>query len=198
MRWLIYVPMVHTMVDMGSEAETLRREYVRRYGEEGWIRSRLAIEGIWEGIGKQILSLKLNSRRVRIYQDGLPVSGRELQILAEVAARGSRNYQIVQELVQRGATLEGTEDPALLVEEYRYIKAITTAKDRAERKRAQEEYAREGRRLLRERDAFISRRIDETLKDGEVGILFLGSLHRVDQHLPADIQVEYLAPPSPL
>lgn len=198
MRRLIYVPIVHSMVDMGSEAETLRREYIKRCGEEGWIRSRQAIEQIWEGIRERLLSPNIDYRQVRIYQDGLPVSGRELQIMAEVAAQGSRNYQIVQELVRRGATLEGTEDPALLLEEYRYIKAITAAKGRAERKRLQEEYAREGRRLLGERDAFISRRIDETLKDGEVGILFLGILHRVDQHLPADIQVEYLAPPSPL
>lgn len=198
MRRLIYVPIVHTMVDMGSEAESLRGEYIKRYGEEGWVRSRRAIEGIWDEIRKRILSLKLRYRRVRIYQDGLPVCGRELEIMAEVAAQGSRNYQIVQELVRRGATLEGTEDPALLLEEYRCIKAITTAKDSEERKRLQEEYAREGVRLLRERDAFISRRIDETLKDGEVGILFLGSLHRVDEYLPADFHMEYLTERLPI
>ncbi|MEK7220546.1 MAG: hypothetical protein AAB253_05060, partial [candidate division NC10 bacterium] len=47
-------------------------------------------------------------------------------------------------------------------------------------------------RLLRQRDEFIGRRIDETLKEGEVGILFIGLMHRVDRFLAPDIEVQYL------
>jgi hypothetical protein len=57
---------------------------------------------------------------------------------------------------------------------------------------AREEYARESERILRQRDEFIARRVDESLKEGEVGILFIGLMHRVDRFLPADIEVQYL------
>lgn len=192
MRRLIYVPIVHTMADMGSEAEALKEEYIKRYGTEGWARSRQAIDAIWKGIKERLLSLNLDYHRVRIYQDGLPVSGKELEIAKEVAAKGSKNYALVVELVDRGATLEGTESPNLLIEEYHAIKRITQAKDEAGRKAAEEQYAQESARILRERDVFIARRIDETLKEGEVGLLFIGILHLVDQLLPKDIEVNYL------
>ena len=196
MRTLIYVPIVHTMADMGSEAEALMQEAIKRYGRRRWRRSRQAIDAIWEGIKERLLSLNLDYPRVRIYQDGLSVSGRELEIAKEVAGKGSKNYALVVELVERGATLEGTESPDLLLEEYQAIKRITQAKDEAERKAAEAQYAQESARILRERDAFIARRIDETLQEGEVGLLFIGILHRVDQLLPKDIEVNYLLPLS--
>lgn len=192
MRRLIYIPIVHTMADMGSEAEALREEYIKRYGEAGWARSRQVIEEIWGGIRGRLLSMPLDYRKLRIYQDGLPVCGREVEIAREVARKGSKNYALVLELVERGATLEGTEDPALLVEEYHYITGLAQAKSQAEREAAEARYTKESARILKERDRFISRRIDETLKEGETGILFLGMLHRVDQLLPKDIQVSYL------
>ncbi len=192
MRRLIYVPIVHTMADMGSEAEALREEYIKRYGEARWSRSRQVIEEVWDGIRGRLLSMPLDYRKLRIYQDGLPVCGREVEIAREVARRGSKNYALVLELVERGATLEGTEDPALLVEEYHYITSLAQAKSQAEREAAEARYTKESARILKERDRFISRRIDETLKEGETGVLFLGMLHQVDQLLPKDIQVSYL------
>ncbi|MBI3780399.1 MAG: hypothetical protein HY278_04985 [candidate division NC10 bacterium] len=95
MRRLIYVPIVHTIVDMGSTAEALRQESIRRFGAERWARSRRVIDEVWEGIRAKLLGLNLPWERVRIYQDGLPVSGRELEIARDVAAQGSKNYQIV-------------------------------------------------------------------------------------------------------
>lgn len=192
MRRLIYVPIVHTMANMGSEAEALEEEYIKRYGAEGWARSRRIIEEVWEGIRGRLLSLSLDYHRVRIYQDGLPVSGKELEIAREVARKGSKNYEIILWLIEQGATLEGTESPILLLEEYHAIKRITQAEDEAERKAAEEKYAQESARILKERNQFIARRIDETLKDGEVGLLFIGILHQVDHLLPKDIEVTYL------
>lgn len=192
MKRLIYVPIVHTMADMGSEAEALKEEYIKRYGEAGWSRSRQVIEEVWDGIRARLFDMNLDYQKLRIYQDGLPVCGREVEIAREVAGKGSQNYALVLELVERGATLEGTENPALLVEEYHYITSLPQAKSRAEREAAEARYARESARILNERDRFISRRIDETLKEGETGILFLGMLHQVDKLLPKDIQVNYL------
>jgi len=192
MRRLIYIPIVHTMADMGSEAEALKEGYIQRYGEARWSRSRQVIEEIWDGIRARLFDMNLDYQKLRIYQDGLPVCGREVEIAREVAGKGSQNYALVLELVERGATLEGTEDPALLVEEYHSITSLARAKGQAEREAAEAQYAQESARILNERDRFISRRIDETLKEGETGVLFLGMLHQVDKLLPKDIQVNYL------
>ena len=205
MRKLIYVPIVHTTADMGSQAEALEREHVRRHGRGEWARTRRLIDEVWEGLRTRLLALALDYRGVRIYQDGLPVCGRELDIVREVAQAGSRNYALILELLDRGAMLEGTESPDLLREEYERIQSAIP-KESVPRGRmqtgesasaglpdqAREESARESERILRQRDEFIGRRIDETLKEGEVGILFIGLMHRVDRFLPRDVEVQYL------
>ena len=197
-RRLVYVPIVHTMVDMGSQAQTLKEESIRRLGAEQWEKSRRVIEEIWKGIREKLLTLQLSWERVRIYQDGLPLSGKELEIAQEVAAQGSNNYQIVMELVRRGARLMGTESPELLTREYTHIKRVAEARTDAEREEARRRYAAESAELLKKRDAFIARRIAETLEEGEVGLLFLGMMHEVDRLLPEEIQVEFLFDRLPL
>ncbi len=214
MRRLIYVPIVHTAADMGSQAGALEREHVRRHGRGGWIRTRRLVGEVWEGLRTCLLALDLDYRRVRIYQDGLPVCGRELDIVREVAQGGSRNYALILELLDRGAVVEGTESPGLLREEYERIRSampngpvrrppsaslgsgggpIPTGKSGAQAEsQAREDDARESERILRQRDEFIGRRIDESLKEGEVGILFIGLMHRVDRYLPPDVEVQYL------
>jgi hypothetical protein len=197
-RLIYYVPIIHTMVDMGSKAEALKQEYIRRFGVERWEQSRRIIEDVWEGIRSKLLTLTFPWERVRIYQDGLPVSGKELEIAREVAAQGSKNYQLVMELVGRGARLMGTESPELLIREYTHIKRITEAQTEAEREEAKRSYEVESAEILKERDAFITRQITETLEEGEVGLLFLGVMHEVDRLLPEGIQVKFLIDWLPL
>ena len=190
MRRLIYVPIVHTAADMGSQAEALEREHVRRHGRGEWARTRRLIDEVWEGLRTRLLALDLDYRRVRIYQDGLPVCGRELDIVREVAQGGSRNYALILELLDRGAVVEGTESPDLLRQEYEGIRSAL-AKESAPT-RIGVPGASESKRMLRQRDEFIARRIDESLKEGEVGILFIGLMHRVDRFLSRDVEVQYL------
>lgn len=190
MRKLIYVPIVHTTADMGSQAEALEREHVQRHGRGEWARTRRLIDEVWDGLRTGLLVLDLDYRTVRIYQDGLPVCGRELDIVREVAQGGSRNYALILELLERGAVVEGTESPDLLRQEYEGIRSAL-AKESAPT-RTGVPGASESERLLRERDEFIGRRIDESLKEGEVGILFIGLMHHVDLFLPPDVEVQYL------
>jgi hypothetical protein len=49
---------------------------------------------------------------------------------------------------------------------------------------------------LSKRDAYIGRRIDESLRPGRTGILFLGMMHNLEPFLPADIVVTRLVPPG--
>jgi signal transduction histidine kinase len=61
---------------------------------------------------------------VRLYQDGLPVCGREEEIVRDLAGSGSQNHQILLELIARGARLTGSESPSLLLEEYELARQL--------------------------------------------------------------------------
>lgn len=192
MRRLIYVPIVHTQADMGSLAPSLRREYETRYGHQKFQEHAKAIEGMWEGIRAKLANLHLDYAHVRVYQDGLPVCGKERQIVQEVAAAGSLNHRLLLDLIKQGARLEGTEDQHLLLKEYQNLKRVMEIKDEASRAEAVKRYAAQGKQLLKSRDRCIARRIDETLRPGETGLLFIGITHEVDRALPRDIKVSYL------
>jgi len=192
MRKLIYVPIVHTEADLGSMAEFFEKEYKKRYSQKKWQAHTRAIDDMWQGIREKIVRLNLDWQKVRIYQDGLPVCGRELEIVTDLAKSGSINHKIVLDLVRLGAQPEGTEDSKLLIQEYDILKKVAHAKSERQRKSLINEYNRASSTLLLKRDRFIANRIDQTLDKRETGILFIGIMHAVDKCMPADIEVKYL------
>jgi len=185
LRRLIYIPVIHTELEMGSVASQLREEYILKFGKEKWEEHLKLVNEIWQWIKDKIEGLKLTYEKVRIYQDGLPLCGKELDIVQKLAERGSINYKIILELINEGAKLEGTESKELLLEEYNYIKNITATS-------VKKEYKEESKQLLIRRDRYIADRINETLKEDETGILLIGSKHKVDKYLPKDIKIGYL------
>jgi hypothetical protein len=193
MRKLIIIRIVHTPFDMGSAKDGLEREGIARIGKQRWEENLRRIEHFWSEVDKEVESLATEPEKLRIYQDGLPCAG-ELgeRIVRETAAKGSRNYQIIQRLMDRGARIEATESPELLKQEYGYIRALLEAKTEEEKKLAETRYGQVKDRLLEERDVFIARSIDSTLKDGETGILFIGASHNVLPKISKDIDVKLL------
>jgi hypothetical protein len=189
MRRLKYVPIIHTGTDMGSMYGTLKTEYIKRYGEKKWEEHNHIIDDFWNGIRKKVLELNLEYPRTRLYQDGLPVCGKEMDIVQELVRMGSRNHQILMELIRLGAKLEGTEDPKLLLEEYAFLKEASNDPDNQKSKKKHQRLAQN---ILEKRDSYIAERIDGTLKEGETGLLFIGITHRVNEKLPKDIGIEYV------
>jgi hypothetical protein len=191
-RALIYVPIVHSEVDLGSLAADLKRRFAEAFGTAEWARRHTSIEAMWDGLRSKLFALPLAWERTRLYQDGLPVCGREQEIVQELAAKGGRNHQLLVELMERGAILMGTEDPELMVAEYRRIPKLLQAAQGHAPDAVVETLRQEGEAILRGRDSFIAQRIDTTLKEGETGILFLGLLHRVDELLEGKFEVRHL------
>jgi hypothetical protein len=191
-RALIYVPIVHSEVDLGTMAGEVRRRFQEAFGPEQWARRLASIEAMWDGLGAKLCALPITWPCTRLYQDGLPVCGQEHEIVRDLAAMSSRNHGLLLELIDRGATLMGTESPELLVKEYRRIQRLVQASQERPPDAGGEELKREGEALLRERDAFIAGRIDSTLQEGETGILFLGLLHRVDELLDGKFEVRHM------
>jgi hypothetical protein len=192
MRELIYVPVIHSEADMGSLAGPHKKEFTDQLGVCVWNEHIQAVDEMWEGISKRLGKLDVEHANLRIYQDGLPLCGRELDIVRDVAAQGSQNHRLVLSLVQRGAFLEGTEDVQLLLEEYHVIQAITREHEPGEKHRKAKSLGNKRKLLLRRRDHFIAQRIVKTLQEGETGILFAGMAHQVDKYLPKDIHISYL------
>ena len=165
---------------MGSAAQAYQAAFVARYGEKKLAERAEEFDAIWRAIGVAIRSLRLDLRRVNLYQDSLPVCGHERELVRDMARQGSRNHQLLEALANSGATLVGTESAALLLDEYRLVQSS-------------EHTDAQAAALLDARDHFIAGRIDETLGAGMTGILFIGALHHVAKYIPKRIAVEYLA-----
>lgn len=190
MRRLFVIRIVHTSADMGSMSEGLIKEGIAKLGREKWLENQKKIESFWNEVEKEIESLNLDYSRTRIYQDGLPCGGElGLRIVRETADKGSRNYQIVRNLIEKGATIEATESPELLRKEYEHIRAIVNATSGKEKAEAERRYEQIKDDLMRERDEYIANAIDITLKDSETGVLFIGAAHNVVLKLPKDIEI---------
>lgn len=203
MRRLIYVPIIHTEADMGTMSKSLKREYIKSFGADKWEQHVRIVNGLWRGIETKLSRLKLQYELVKIYQDGLPNCGKELEIVTTLAKKGSKNHQLILKLANKGARLVGTEDPVLLLEEYKYIhKSLQMGETPASGGLSQQYDTKVAFQavdtFLERRDEYISRRIDQTLENGETGILFLGMMHRVDEKLPPDIKTAFLIHHLPL
>ena len=184
MRKLILIPIIHTSVDLGSLSESVKAHYLKRFGPSVWNQREEIVTKLWNDIQEKINVLDIDYKKVRIYQDGLPECGFEQEIVGELAKAGSSNHQLILSLIDKGATLMGTEDPQLLIQEYQLQQQ---SKDTLH---SHQEKTEEAARLLEARDRFIVKRIDETLQAGETGLLFLGASHRLDTLNSTDIRVE--------
>lgn len=191
MRELIIIPVIHDEAEMGSLSGPLKREFIRKVGLAAWERQLNFLEELWGAVRERLSIKKLDYSKVKLYQDGLPVCGREAEIVREVAGQGSTNHQLLSELMQKGATLMGTEDPALLLEEYRRLQE--SMKSTLDKERPLTTNGSHSQDLLRRRDTYIAGRIDETLKKGETAILFIGVTHKVEDYLPRDLMPTYLS-----
>jgi hypothetical protein len=187
MRILIYVPVIHTSADLGSLAEEVNKKGIDDLGEVIWKKHRNNIDGFWAAISNYFDSVDVSG--MKIYQDGLMAEGEIGQKIVEAGIKsGSKNYEIVLRLIKRGAILVRTEDFSLVKEERELLIAITQAKSILRKICAFLKYKLVKNRLLNKRDRFIAKRINETLNQGEKGIIFIGAYHNIKKMLPRDIQ----------
>jgi hypothetical protein len=188
MRTLIYVPVIHTSADLGSIAQDVTKRGIRHLGEEIWTKHKKTVEGFWDAISRYFDSVDVKG--IKIYQDGLVADGEVGQkIVAETSKAGSKNYQLVSRLLERGALLVKTEDFKFVKEEYERLLAITQAESVIRKIMAFLRYKLAKGSLLNRRDTFIAKRIDETLNPGEKGIIFIGASHKVKEKLPESIKI---------
>ena len=173
---------------MGSLASALEAGATAGLGQELWQKHKEIVSDFWDSVAQFFDSLDVNG--FRVYQDGLVANGPDgLRIVREGISQESKNYEIVGKLLERGAALVRTEDLALVKQEHTYIARIARSKSLKEKEAAALRYKLVQSKLLKQRDDFIAQRIEETLSEGETGILFIGAYHDILSRLPDDIQV---------
>ena len=97
----------------------------------------------------------------------------------------------VRTLCRSGATMEATEDRALLEESTDWQRCLTMGLMSEKVLKLASDGYQESTKLRYEH---IANRIDTTLGENEVGALFIGQDQRVQ--FPVDVQVFYVSPPS--
>lgn len=179
MRALILLPIIHSPADLGSlngVAESSRNEaQTRQYMD--------AVEHFWTVVNGVIEGMSLNYPQLKVYQDSLPVCNLVDSIVADVAASGSKNYALLKTLQDKGATLMGTESPDLLRQEKDLMTDVLQSTVHSK------ESAGKAQDLLLQRDSFMGQRINESLADEEMGLIFVGLMHHIEPYLAADIVV---------
>jgi hypothetical protein len=188
MKTLIYVPIIHTSADLGSLAKDVNKRGIADFGEEFWTRYREIVDSFWEAVSHYFDSIDVSG--MKIYQDGMIAGGEVAQnIVDAVVKSGSKNFEIISKLIQRGAVLVKTEDLDLIKEERDRIVAILQAKSITRKLISFLRYKLVKKRLLNKRDKFIAKRIDETLNDNEKGLIFIGAFHNVKKRLRENFQI---------
>ena len=109
------------------------------------------MDKFWEAVAAYIHSF--DPHQLRVYQDGMVADGEiGRRIVKEAVVRGSKNYRLVQELLERAAELRKTEDPILLLQEHENLLRQMGQEPAAEVEGDTEQYRLQGDRLMEERD----------------------------------------------
>lgn len=188
MKKLLYVPIIHMEADLGRVAAIIDKRSSQMCGRERWDKHKETVSGFWDSIANYFDRLSVSN--LKIYQDGLMIDGAlGKKIIEEGSRKGSKNHEIVLKLMEKGAEIRKTEDLSLLKEEYNSIIKLSQTKSPIEKMLVYIGYKLRKNPLMEKRDKFIAERINETLKDEEVGALFIGVYHNVFPRISRDIIV---------
>jgi len=148
------------------------------------------LDKYWRQVEDQLNDLELKLGQVnKIFHELIPGSGEEgLKALKDL---NERSCQLAERRIEKGSRLEAMEDAELLTEfmDWNRCLAIGLQSQKVLAK-VYEAYIEAGKK----RNEFISKHIDETLKENETGLLFMKEGHQVQ--FPSGIEVFYIAPPA--
>jgi hypothetical protein len=188
MRKLLYVPIIHSSADLGSMAAQADKKGIAICGKEKWEAHKQTIAEFWDALFDFFKGL--DPKGYKVYQDALVAEGElGMKIVEDGLNRGSKNYEIIKGLIDKGAVLVKTEDVETVKKEYAAIKALAQAHSFWARVKAYLKHILSKDRILRKRDAYIAAVIRRTLLAGETGILFIGAHHNIMDKLSPDIKV---------
>jgi len=170
-RKLFFVPMVYGGEDLPEDY----REKLDRY---------------WEQAEKQVFELATKLGEVnRIYHELVASTGEDGVKAVEVLSR--KSVKLVRDCIEKKAQLEAVEDNDVLTEFTDWSRCLIIGLQNPKVvSKVYDAYLETGKK----RTEHIAKKIDETLKENETGLLLMRENHQVQ--FPEDIQVFYIAPPA--
>jgi len=146
-------------------------------------------ERYWDEVREQIEKLEEKLGKVsRTYHETIFIGGKEgMKILEKL---NPKSYEITKSKSEGGKCLQATENSDLAQESTDWERCLMVAFSEKVRGKVSEFYLESSRK----RYEHIARTIDETLKEGEIGVLFIREGHRVQ--FPSDLEIFNIYPPA--
>jgi len=144
----------------------------------------------WNQVEDQMSGLELKLGKVdKIYHELVSVGGEDgVELIKDL---NDRSCQIVENRLSKGTQLEATEEAGLLTEFMDWSRCLVIGlQNHSVFTRVYAYYTEASTK----RNEHIARQIDETLKEDEVGILFMRESHQIQ--FASDIKVFYIIPPA--
>jgi len=144
----------------------------------------------WDEVEAQVANLESKLGSVsKVYHELVPVGGEEGgKVIEEL---NSASYQIVGARLDKGAEIQPIEDIELLMEFMDWSRCLAVGlQNQKVLVKVYESYLE----VRSRRNEDMAKKIDETLKEEDIGILLMREGHQVQ--FPTDIEVFYVAPPG--
>jgi len=155
-RMLFYVPRMYTETEIKRKITTIPKEFTPKSFE------------FWSYVEEK---LRVYQKKINwVYREEIWKSGKEG--LKQLADLDKRNHRVIKKLMENGAKFEAIEDELLVHESRAWIEAI----EQQQGNKVISDFYDE---TLRERATTIVKRIENTLREGEIGALFIEPSRRI-------------------
>ena len=170
-RKLYFIPLIHC-------AEEPPSDYLEKFNR------------YWEQVEKQLTELELKLGKVnRTYHELISASGEDGS--KAIKELNDKSHKIIQNCLGKGAQLEAIEQGDLLTELMDWSRCLMVGlQNQKVLTKVYESYSE----VSKKRNEYIASKIDETLKEDEIGVLLMRENHQIQ--FPSDIQIFYVAPPA--
>ncbi len=170
-RKIFFVPVIY-------RTEGLPKDYLEKFNR------------YWEEVETQIAELSAKLGEInKIYHELISSSGKDgMAILKELNKAG---HKIVKNCIDKKASLEALEDNDLLTEYMDWSRCLLAGLQNPNVvTKVYDAYVA----VSKKRNEAMTKKIDETLKEHEIGLVLMREGHQVQ--FPSDIQVIYVSPPA--
>lgn len=144
----------------------------------------------WDEVESHVTNLESKLGSVStVFHELVPVGGEEgSKVIEEL---NSTSYQIVRARLDKGAEVQPIEDIELLTEFMDWSRCLAVG---LQNQKVLTKVYKSYSEVRSRRNKDMAKKIDETLKEEDIGILLMREGHQVQ--FPTDIEVFYVAPPG--